>query len=344
MTLLQIIRHCQESLPEMCSGELLGLDRENSLEVTHSFPALPLTASGTDDGNNNASTYVSRADARDPYRSIIELSTTPGDTPGASYAASRCEHLRDANVDSLCVGWYVSAHLGAWVTETTLQAQFEHQQECPGAVVVVYDPPRSTQGSLSVQAYRLTEEFMALYETKRFTLDALREAGVGANDILTRVPVRLVASHLAQATLISLAAMTGTDGVSPFSCDSERLTFGAHPYLEKGMETLVDTLDDMHQRHGSLQHYYRNAERQRQQLAQQLARRRARNAELRAMGEPEVPEDDLLALRPPSEPSRLDTLILASQVGSHCQQLNEFAGQSFSRHFLASKFLQQPGA
>ena len=102
------------------------------------------------------STYVSRADARDPYRSIIELSTTPGDGAGASYAAARSEHLRDANVDSLCVGWYVSAHLGAWVTETTLQAQFEHQQECPGAVVIVYDPPRSTQGSLSIQAYRLS--------------------------------------------------------------------------------------------------------------------------------------------------------------------------------------------
>ena len=53
---------------------------------------------------------------------------------------------------------------------------------------------------------------MGLYETKRFTLDALREAGVSANDILTRMPVHLVASQLAKATLISLAAMTGSDG------------------------------------------------------------------------------------------------------------------------------------
>ena len=38
LTLLQITKHCQESMPDIASGVVLGMERDGVLEVTHSFP------------------------------------------------------------------------------------------------------------------------------------------------------------------------------------------------------------------------------------------------------------------------------------------------------------------
>jgi hypothetical protein len=35
---LKIIKHCRENLPELVTGQLLGLDVNSTLEVTNSFP------------------------------------------------------------------------------------------------------------------------------------------------------------------------------------------------------------------------------------------------------------------------------------------------------------------
>lgn len=34
---------------------------------------------------------------------------------------------------------------------------------------------------------------------------------------------------------------------------------------------------------------------------------------------------------------RLDALLITAQIGSYCQEINNFAGQSFSKLFLAGK-------
>eukprot|EP00002_Diphylleia_rotans_P032451 TRINITY_DN6819_c0_g3_i3.p1 TRINITY_DN6819_c0_g3~~TRINITY_DN6819_c0_g3_i3.p1 ORF type:complete len:121 (+),score=18.10 TRINITY_DN6819_c0_g3_i3:68-430(+) len=38
LVLLKIIKHCRESLPDLVTGQLLGLDFYSTLEVTHSYP------------------------------------------------------------------------------------------------------------------------------------------------------------------------------------------------------------------------------------------------------------------------------------------------------------------
>lgn len=38
--MLKIVKHCKDSLPNLVSGALLGLDQKGVLEITHSFPGL----------------------------------------------------------------------------------------------------------------------------------------------------------------------------------------------------------------------------------------------------------------------------------------------------------------
>ncbi len=45
---LKIVKHCKDSLPNLVSGALLGLDQKGVLEITHSFPGLSPSTSGGD--------------------------------------------------------------------------------------------------------------------------------------------------------------------------------------------------------------------------------------------------------------------------------------------------------
>ena len=52
--------------------------------------------------------------------------------------------------------------------------------------------------------------------------------------------------------------------------------------------------------------------------------------------EPPLPLDDNAAVRPPPEPSRLETLLVSRQIDAYCRQVNQFAGHAFSKLFLTS--------
>lgn len=45
---------------------------------------------------------------------------------------------------------------GASTWSAIIEAQFEYQRSIPRTVVIVYDPIRTTHGSLAIKAYRLT--------------------------------------------------------------------------------------------------------------------------------------------------------------------------------------------
>lgn len=38
VAVLKIVKHCHDSLPAMVAGSLLGLDTNNRLEITYSYP------------------------------------------------------------------------------------------------------------------------------------------------------------------------------------------------------------------------------------------------------------------------------------------------------------------
>jgi translation initiation factor 3 subunit H len=247
----------------------------------------------------------------------------------------RC--LRQANYESNTVGWYTSTLLGRIWNDKNIASQFNYQDTLKGkCVLLVYDPAKSQRGSLALSAYRLTDSFMELYRNERFTLEALQAAGVTSSDIYEEVPITLHNCLLGSALLSELECRPD------MRCDSERLVFGSHPYLEKNMEALMAGVDELEVEAKKISFYNRSVAKNQNYIAVQLHRRRQENAHRRANGQAELPEDDILAnARSAPEPSRLEGLIATSQVGAHCNLLNQFAGESFARLFLAGKFLGQ---
>jgi len=137
---LKIIKHCKENLPELVTGQLLGLDVGNTLEVTNCFP-FPSKAEGMNEAEE--------------HKALVD------------YQLAMMYGLREANVDYNTVGWYTST-ICSYLPESLIADQFKYQKTINKCVVVVYDPLKTSRGELSFTAYRLTEPFMELYKDKDF--------------------------------------------------------------------------------------------------------------------------------------------------------------------------------
>jgi translation initiation factor 3 subunit H len=138
VALLQIIKHCHESLPDCVAGSLLGLENENKvLEVTNSFPS----------------------------PSIMEKKK------GAEeYQIEMMKNLREVNIDNNKVGWYQSVLMGTFCTASVIEYQFQYQQSLgPNAICLIYDVAETTKGNLSIKAFRLKKSFYEAYKAGVFT-------------------------------------------------------------------------------------------------------------------------------------------------------------------------------
>jgi translation initiation factor 3 subunit H len=74
--------------------------------------------------------------------------------------------LREVGVDSNTVGWYTSTYLGSFLNDSLVETQYNYQAAIKKCVVLVFDPVKTSQGLLSLRAYRLTQAFMNLYANK----------------------------------------------------------------------------------------------------------------------------------------------------------------------------------
>ena len=138
LAVLKIIRHCNESMPTMVAGSLLGLDIDGVLEVTYAYP-FPATKS--------------ESETRDPQAEGAQKE----DMDGNDYQMEMMKMLREVNVDNNCVGWYQSMYLGTMFTADVVACQCSYQSAeelSDNTIVIMYDPVQSRKGSLVLKACR----------------------------------------------------------------------------------------------------------------------------------------------------------------------------------------------
>jgi translation initiation factor 3 subunit H len=301
LVVLKIIKHCQDHLPDIVTGQLLGLDvkhagsPEVTLEVTNCFP------------------FPSRTDDQEEE----------SDDAGAEYQLEMMRCLRQVNVDYNTVGWYTSTYLGSFLNESLVDTQFNYQTTIKKCVVIVFDPVKTSQGVLSLRAYRLTQVFMDMYANKQqnFTKEILDNSNMTFNDIFEEVPIRIHKPQLINALLYDM------EGSDILSAHFERLNLGFGPFLEKNLEFLAESLDDLAAEQSKFQYYQKSVQRQQAQI--QAHRQK------RSQDGVNVDEEEITSLfKPPQQPSRLESLLITNQINKYCEQINKFAGTSFTKLFL----------
>jgi translation initiation factor 3 subunit H len=312
LVVLKIMKHCKENLPDLVTGQLLGLDVASTLEVTNCFP---YPSKGADEEDDAAE------------------STTLG---GAEYQIEMMRCLREVNVDNNTVGWYSSTYMGSFINESSIETQFNYQEKInKKCVMLVYDPLKTAQGILSLKAYRLTLAFMELYKSGSFTKDSISKAGVTYNDIFEEIPIKIHNSSLITAFLTELEEREQGKGETDF----DKLDLSTNPFLERNLEFLIECLDDLGVEQNKFQYHQRSVQRQQAQQAAWLQKRRAENATRKQNGEEILPETDPSnpIFKPIQEPGRLESLLITNQISNYCKQINHFAGNSFTKIFLVGE-------
>lgn len=154
---MKIIKHSSQSFPTTATGSIVGMDVRGTLEVTNSFPfpVVEFPADSHFDGvPQNAAAAAPRAKAN------------------AVYQAEMIKMLREVNVDANNVGWYTSANMGNFVNLNTIENQYYYQKELnERTVTLVHDVSRSSQGALSLRAFRLSPQFMTAFKENKFAAE-----------------------------------------------------------------------------------------------------------------------------------------------------------------------------
>ena len=304
---LKIIKHCQESLPTMVTGSLLGLMVDDGcLEITHAFPfPEPL-----DENKGDIVKSAEEAANVDDEAAALD---------GHEFQLEMMKMLREVNVDNNCVGWYQSMYLGTHSTSSLLENQLSYQTDLsPNAVVLLYDPMQTAHGTLVLRCYRLTEEAVDLRKTGKNTY-------IDPKNIFEEVPVTLHNPGLVRALLQDVGdGLHGPYGQEGSGADTtfDRLDLSANPYLEKHLEFLCSWVDDLAAEQYKFQHYTRSL---RQGVDTRQKGRKAKEELAAAIDEGWARND---------APRRMESLLMSNQIRTYCDQVEKFAGGGFGKLYL----------
>jgi len=231
LVVLKLVNHCHSSLPQMVTGELLGLDVEDTLEISACFPNI----THSDDVVASHKTDAQQEELR---QEALE------------YRYEMLKQLREVNVESNAVGWYCSAWLEYAINLDVIQTQFDYQQELgTSCVCIVYDPLRTTQGKLYLKALRLKENFVKLYKEQDFTQETIKDQCLSSDDIYEELPIEIHNSRLVDAFIGELAlSKSFMENMALDDTSELEMT----RYLTKTLESVNDGLDELW---GSIQRY-----------------------------------------------------------------------------------------
>uniref|UniRef100_A0A7S3CUW3 Eukaryotic translation initiation factor 3 subunit H n=1 Tax=Palpitomonas bilix TaxID=652834 RepID=A0A7S3CUW3_9EUKA len=306
IALMKILSHAKEATPSNpVTGGLLGLDEKHVLQVTNCFPF--------------------------PNRDIGE------DEDGADYQMDMMRLLREVNVDNNTVGWYQTAFMGSFISESLIETQFSYQENLTNSVCIIFDPMRSACGDLSIRAFRLTDSFMALYKSGEFTLSKIQELNVKHSDIFTELPIRISNPCLTRALIAELAA-----GEDP-RFEADGLKVNTSKYVERTLGNLCDAMDEYEGETRKFRQWAHNTQKQQARQTQYLEERKAKDAIRKQQGLEPLPEEDTSLnpiFKPVPEPKRLDSLLLTGQMDLYCQQIDRLAGEGLGKTLMHDSLLR----
>ncbi|KAL6872402.1 hypothetical protein HDV57DRAFT_505662 [Trichoderma longibrachiatum] len=340
LVILKIARHCSSTFPTVATGSLVGMDQNGTLEITNTFAFPTIDTSAADSHQNDASNLAAAA---------------PRAKSNIAYQAEMIRHLKEVNVDANNVGWYTSATMGNFVTMAFIENQYFYQKDNDKTVALVYDTSRSSQGTLALKAYRLTNLFMNVYKEGKFTTESLQKSKLSFRDILQEYPLAVHNSHLLTSFLHQLPAPpAATEPKEPTSLSDlnndrikaplypsiDNLDLSIDPFLEKTCDLLLESIESHYVDLNNFQFYQRQLAREQTKITQWQAKRKAENAQRTLAKQPLLPEDEWQRLfKLPTEPSRLEGMLNAKQVEQYSKQVDGFTANISSKMFAVRENL-----
>ncbi|KAI0834397.1 eukaryotic translation initiation factor 3 subunit 3 [Hypoxylon sp. FL0890] len=353
LVVMKIVKHCSNSFPTTATGSIVGMDKDGILEITNTFPFPTVDLANVEGGHQNDASALAAAAPRAKANIV--------------YQNDMIRHLKEVNVDANNVGWYTSATMGNFVNASFIENQYHYQRENDRTVALVHDVSRSSQGALSLRAFKLTPNFMTAFKEGKFTTErldqtaslqvtpnmltwtSLQKSKLSFKDIVTEFPVHVHNSHLLTSYLHQLpSAPTDVDVAMPTSLsDLQRdpvklplypstdiLDLSIDPFLEKTCDLLLDSIESHYTELNNHQYYQRQLAREQAKITAWQTKRKAENAARVAAKQQPLPEDEWQRIfKLPQEPSRLEGMLNAKQVEQYSKQIDGFTANVSAKMF-----------
>jgi translation initiation factor 3 subunit H len=224
LVILQIMKHCKQHSPQAVAGQLLGLDVDDSLQVTHAFGYVQ---KGSEEGGQQ--------------------------DDGEQYQLEMQKLLREVNVDANTIGWYQTTHLGQLFSNTVVDSQYLFQKEIPCSILLVYYPLQAAIGKASFKAMRFTKAFMDKHAEFQ-AANSLALNDFPASEMFTEVPLYIQSPAIVEAFLVDWSIMDAASTTQIDCLDTENQVF-----LERNLQLLTSALQDLAEEQQKLQAFERNA-------------------------------------------------------------------------------------
>ncbi|KAK5679125.1 hypothetical protein LTS10_008784 [Elasticomyces elasticus] len=350
LVVMRLIKHSTQIFPTPATGCLVGMEQPKTatLEITNSFP---FPASNPD---NTAS--VTTSNPMDPYHQADQLAlalAAPRAKGSVSYQNEMIKYLREVNVDAQGVGWYVSCSMGNFVNAAFVENQVFYQRATgEQSCVLVFDVGRSSQGSLNLKAYRLSKSFMEAHKEGKFTSESIQKSSLRYQDILIELPLKIHNSHLLTSYLHQLPNIpTTTESLTlpttiaeihrnpslasnPLTPNLDNLDLSIDPFLEKTLDQLLESIESHQTEQNNAQYYQRSLAREQAKVKTWKEKRASENVLRVQQKQTPLPEDEWTKLfKLPTEPSRLEAMLVGRQVEQYARQIDGFAGTVTGKMF-----------
>ncbi|KAI6083349.1 eukaryotic translation initiation factor 3 subunit 3 [Hypoxylon rubiginosum] len=335
LVVMKIVRHCSNSFPTTATGSIVGMDRDGVLEVTNTFPFPTVDVASVEGSHQNDASALAAAAPRAKANIV--------------YQNEMIRHLKEVNVDANNVGWYTSATMGNFVNSSFIENQYHYQRENDRTIALVHDVSRSSQGALSLRAFKLTQNFMTSFKEGKFTTESLQKSKLTFKDILVEFPINIHNSHLLTSFLHQLPVAATTEEVTmptsladlernpvkmPLHMSTDILELSIDPFLEKTCDLLLDSIESHYTELNNHQYYQRQLAREQTKITAWQTKRKAENAGRVAAKQTPLPEDEWQRIfKLPQEPSRLEGMLNARQVEQYSKQIDGFTANVSAKMF-----------
>lgn len=314
---MKVIKHCQENFPMTVMGQLLGMDMDETLEITNCYPFMSQPGGIAGTGPDGIDLAAFEREQQQYQRDMMWC-------------------VREVNIDHQVVGWYQStgSQMGSFLSLQWIETQYNYQNNLNNIVCLVYDPVRTEEGTLSIHAYRLTKQFMDVMRNNDFTSLGFTNGVVTSDFIIEEVSITLHNSSLINAFLVELDQSDGFSGAN--DVELTRLSISEKPVLEQSMEFLIYDLDSLGKEQSKYSYFMRNLVRSQAQLLERMRKRRLENKSRVANGEEPLPDEDEVRQMFEKEPSRLETKILLKGLDSYVESIKSLASEGIVKQYGVS--------
>lgn len=312
---LKILKAAADNAPALVSGQLLGADIDDTLNVSHAFP-YPASAN-----DNEGSGLRSK--------SILK------------YQNDVLSHLKEVNADVNTIGYYISTDLGEFFKNNVIENLLHFQAANPNAILIVTDISQPVNSVLSLKAYRLSEGFIAAQKEGSFTTESLIKSNLSYRTIFDELPVTIKNSNLVTLFLQTLEkANSEKKNPTSLAHSYDKFDISIDSYLQKNIEGIFDSVDSFHADQANYNWYQRQLAREKLKIQQWQYKRNVENAALAAAGKPQLNPDEWKSLyKLPAEPSRLENLLVSGQIEKYCSQIESFGSNVTTKLFATQKSL-----